>query len=97
MIKIIEGNILDCKEDVIGHQVNCLGVMSGGLAKQIKEKYLDVFICYSFNCGTDSSDDLLGHCDFIPTYDDKYIANLYGQNKTSRFRRMTDYKALEKS
>lgn len=27
MIKIVKGNILDCKEDIIVHQVNVQGVM----------------------------------------------------------------------
>lgn len=27
MVKIINGNILDCTEDIIIHQVNCQGIM----------------------------------------------------------------------
>lgn len=41
-IKIIEGNILDCDKDIIVQQVNCQGVMGGGLAKQILMRYPEV-------------------------------------------------------
>lgn len=41
-IEIIEGNILDYKEDIIVQQVNCRGVMGSGLAKQIMNKYPSV-------------------------------------------------------
>ena len=35
---------LDRKEvDVIGHVVNCQGVMGGGIAKSIKERYPSVY------------------------------------------------------
>ena len=43
MIKIIEGNILNAEEDIICHQVNCRGKMGSGLAKQIRDKYPDVY------------------------------------------------------
>ena len=41
-IPIIEGNILDYDKDIIVQQVNCQGVMGGGLAKQILMKYPEV-------------------------------------------------------
>ncbi len=33
MIKIVKGNILDCKEDIIIHQVNVQGIMGGRFSK----------------------------------------------------------------
>ena len=47
MINIVKGNILNATEDIICQQVNCKGVMGAGLAKQIKEKYPEVFESYS--------------------------------------------------
>ena len=34
-----EGDITDCDSDAIVNTVNCVGVMGGGVAKAIKEKY----------------------------------------------------------
>ncbi len=34
-----EGDITDCASDAIVNTVNCVGVMGGGVAKAIKEKY----------------------------------------------------------
>lgn len=39
MLKVILGNILDIKEGVIIHQVNCKRVMGGGVALSIRNKY----------------------------------------------------------
>ena len=46
MIKIVEGNILDATEDVMVHQVNCIGIMGGGLALEIRKKYPEVYYSY---------------------------------------------------
>ncbi len=35
MVKIVKGNILNATEDIICQQVNCMGIMGAGLAKQI--------------------------------------------------------------
>jgi O-acetyl-ADP-ribose deacetylase (regulator of RNase III) len=96
MIKIVEGNLLDAKENVLAHQTNCMGIMGSGLAKQIKTKYPDVFDTYynyvyyygKFNC--------LGDCQMIPVgKEDKYIANLFGQYNFGTSKQQTDYEALE--
>lgn len=39
MVKIKQGNILNCNEDIIVHQVNVQGVMGGGVARQLKLQY----------------------------------------------------------
>lgn len=46
-MKIIYGDILDITEGIICQQVNCMGVMGSGLAKQIKYKYPRVYYEYS--------------------------------------------------
>lgn len=94
MIKIVEGNLLLAKEDVIGHQVNCKCKMNSGVAKQIRQKYPDVYFAYldyindvklSYEGQMYSSDILLGDCQFVYLYrdihdKDKYVANLFGQD-----------------
>jgi O-acetyl-ADP-ribose deacetylase (regulator of RNase III) len=46
-VQIIKGNLLDAFDkgevNVIGHIVNCQGVMGSGIAKSIKERYPQVF------------------------------------------------------
>jgi len=39
MLIIKKGNILEAEENLICHQVNCLGSFGGGLALQIANKY----------------------------------------------------------
>ena len=50
MIKFVKGDLLDATEDVIMHQVNCQGVMNSGVAKQIREKWPEVFEQYQSFC-----------------------------------------------
>lgn len=98
MIKVVEGNILDAKEDIIGHQVNCHSVMGAGLAKQIKLKYPNVYKEYMWYCDSFKNDkqQLLGQCYIVETdNDDKYIANIFGQYGFGRHERQTNYVALE--
>lgn len=49
-IKFVNGNILTFPErdedTIICHQVNCKGVMGAGLAKQIRDKWPDVYDRY---------------------------------------------------
>lgn len=96
MIKIVEGDILQATEDFIGHQVNCQGVMGAGLAKQIREKYSNVYKEYQLYCDSFKQDrqQLLGQC-LIVEADDKYIANIFGQLGYGRTEQQTDYVSLE--
>jgi len=41
--------IVDAQTNVIAHQVNCQGIMGSGIAKQIKEKWFDVFKQYNYH------------------------------------------------
>ena len=47
MIKFFNGDLLKSGCDIICHQVNELGVMGAGIAKQIKEKYPKAFADYT--------------------------------------------------
>lgn len=97
MIKIVEGNLLDASEDIIGHQVNCQGAMGSGVAKLLRDKYSNLFPSYKQFCNNYDPHDLLGKCHIVKT-GDKYTANLFGQlNYGRRKLRYTDYEALKES
>lgn len=84
-MKIIykNGNLLDAQTDVIAHQVNCQGVMGSGVAKQIREKWTNVYTAYKaeYDLFTDLNKPLLGNCQLVQVNDHQYVANLFGQNK----------------
>ncbi|ASA22661.1 macro domain-containing protein [Paenibacillus donghaensis] len=95
MIKIIEGNLLDATEDIIGHQVNCKGMMGSGLALQIKNRYPHVFAGYGLRCLEGKyATGLLGECQII-SCDMKSVANLFGQHGFGRDKQHTNLLALE--
>lgn len=98
MITIVQGNILNAIEDIICHQVNCRGIMGGGLAKQIKNKYPEIYKEYKELCDSKPfQEDLLSSLQVCKTKDGKYIANLFGQINYGIHERQTDYMALKLS
>lgn len=84
MIKIIDGDLLTSGAYIICHQVNCQGKMNSGVAKQIREKWPEVFTIYRqfVNDTTQlhGSEKLLGECQIVQTLDCNYVVNLFGQN-----------------
>ena len=84
-MKIIKGNLLNCKEDIILHQVNLQGFMGGGLAYQIACNYPDVEKEYE-----QFKNKKLGEVCFAKTKG-YVVGNCFSQ--TWDFN--TDYKALE--
>ena len=50
MIKHVKADIFTTDCDIIVHQVNCYGVMGSGIAKQVKERYPDVYDIYKSLC-----------------------------------------------
>jgi len=99
-IKIIEGNLLDANEDVLIHQVNCMGVMGAGLAYQIGEKW--PFVKESYKTIVESYKDinsrksLLGQAQWC-SIGCQWVVNLFGQYEFGRQRDKvyTDYGALK--
>ncbi|TCJ01149.1 macro domain-containing protein [Cytobacillus praedii] len=97
MIKIVEGDILQATESIIGHQVNCQGVMGAGLAKQIRVMYPIVFNGYKNYCNNRHPYDLLGEVQLIQVSNEKYIANIFAQLNYGRKKLIyTDYESLSK-
>ena len=100
MIKIVQGDLLNAKEDIIAHQVNCKGVMGSGLAKQIKNKYKGVYQKYKRECEKELRRSgktlfLLGHTLNVEVGEGKYVSNLFGQDGYGRDKRYTDYPSLK--
>ena len=96
-VTIVNGDLLKASEDIIGHQVNCKGVMGSGVAKLIKEKYPEAFAFYKDKCNaTVDKQELLGVCQLVESAKGKTVANLFGQLKYGRGKEQyTDYAALE--
>ena len=46
MVNYVKGNLLESDCDYICHQVNCQGVMGSGIARQIREKWPEVYWSY---------------------------------------------------
>jgi O-acetyl-ADP-ribose deacetylase (regulator of RNase III) len=95
MIETINGNLLDAANEklieVIGHQTNNLGVMGGGVAAAIRNRWPDVYEKYHAACKKGIS---LGQCLIIVSSDNRVIANLMAQETIDRGVCNTDYKAL---
>ncbi len=96
-MKHIKGNIFDSGADAILHQVNCQGVMGAGLAKQIKEKFPEVYAQYKAACNEDKrwrrqwgwpKSNLLGNIlvsskdwGAVDSVDKQVIVNLFSQDR----------------
>lgn len=97
------GDLLNSTADVIAHQVNCLGKMGAGVAKDIRDKWPDVYISYQDYCKrAENPQDLLGKVLLLPIGQgdvfSRVVANLFGQLSTRNntyVGRVTDYTALE--
>ena len=97
MIKHIKCDIFESGADVILHQVNCQGVMGGGVARQVKEKYPYVFRGYKLQCDMFNDKSLLlGYIDIYNIEDKRWIINLYAQEAFGYDGKCyTDYDALQ--
>lgn len=92
-----QGNVLDAHTDVIAHQVNCQGVMGSGVAKQIRDKWPNVYkeYCSYYLNKNDNIPDLLGKCQLVEVSDTQYVANLFGQQYYGKSgKRYTSYDAI---
>lgn len=102
-MKIIYGNIFDGDTAVIAHQVNCQGVMGSGVAKQVRERFPEVYEDYKSLCETVPARELLGLAQGVATKDrlsgnHKTIINLFAQEEFGYDGKCyTDYIALSGS
>ena len=92
MIYYKKGNLLECTETTIIHQVNCQGKMNAGVAKIIREAYPKVYTDY---LELEASSTLLGCVQYVEV-GNKIVVNLFGQdNYRPRTVRHTSYDALD--
>jgi O-acetyl-ADP-ribose deacetylase (regulator of RNase III) len=98
MIKILEkSNLLNIKQGIICHQTNCIGVMGGGIALQIRNKWPNVYKQYVNECESFKNNPkyLLGHVQDIVINDKLVISNCFGQIFPG-YGLMTNYAAWDK-
>ena len=97
-LKQYKGDLLTSKADVICHQTNCLGIMGGGVALQIRRKWPQVYEEYVKYCEQfqDNPEKLLGDVQMCSIGNGQYVANIFGQCYCGTDKRYTDYEALKK-
>ena len=96
---ITHGDVLNTDIKIIAHQVNCKGVMGGGLAKQIKDTYPQIYNYYKDfiqdykECNDESP---LGT---VATYrvSGHVIWNVFGQEDYGTDKCYTDYDAVKRA
>ncbi|WCK57549.1 macro domain-containing protein (plasmid) [Aneurinibacillus sp. Ricciae_BoGa-3] len=98
-VKEVVGDLLKSKENILGHQTNCLAVMGAGIAYHIRQLYPEVFEAYVRLCNKHNKRrSLLGMCQIVQTHKEgRYVANLFGQHGFSRNEMQTEYDALKES
>ena len=94
---ITHGDVLNTDVHIIAHQVNCRGVMGGGLAKTIKDHYPEVFNTYKEFIdeywAINHESPLGTGCAW--TADGHEIWNIFGQDDYGRDKCYTDYQAVK--
>lgn len=95
----VKGNLLESPVQIIAHQVNCLGIMGGGIALQIKKKWPKVFEEYKEFIEDweycNGGELPLGHCYTVNISKGRTVANIFGQNGIGGA--ATDYDAVRKA
>lgn len=97
MIDTVKGNLLDAPENVIAHGVNCMGAFGAGVAKAIRNKWIEAYHAYILKYNDEGWK--LGDIQIVPLkgHNNKFIANLatqqgYGYHTNQRV--YVDYDAL---
>lgn len=100
-INFVEGNVLDSNANIIVQSVNHRGVMGSGLAKQIRQKYPEIFDGYFSICKTHDFKSTMrnGIVHWFYGENEKdgkvqYIASVFGQENYGTDRRYTNYFSL---
>lgn len=100
MIKVIDGDLLTSKTDVIAHQVNCQGAFNSGVAKAIREFDVGVYKDYCTCCKESTPEQLLGKVRLYSSYCNekpRIYANLFAQKSYGYDgKQYTDTNALRK-
>lgn len=96
MVKTIECDLFDAPASVIAHQVNCLGMMGAGVARQIALRFPDVYMEYVNLCHQHrySRKSLLGSNLNVFVTPDLMVVNMFAQENVGTSAVQTDYGAL---
>ena len=104
MIEVRQGNVLDIPQGVIVHGCNCQGVMGGGIALQIKQRFPTAYLEYRRVFESESNANgfcglKLGKISYavVEQFADnnlKMIVNANTQHLFGRGRRQTSYDAV---
>lgn len=76
-IKLIEGDLLTSKADIIAHQCNAKGIMGSGVAKQIKDKWPEVYQKYRKDILNEIIN--LGDTQLVTIENNRFIANMIAE------------------
>lgn len=99
MFQVVHSDLLAALDagqiQVVGHQVNCQGVMGAGLARQIRERYPQALSDY--RAAHTSGRLILGAAVMSRVADQRWIAHLTGQDRYGRDQQHTDYDALRRA
>lgn len=92
---ILKGDLLETPFEIIAHQVNCMGKMNSGVAKQIRERFPRVYDAYITCLKQLGADYLFGKSQII-WQDGHSIFNIFGQyNYGYNGKQYTSYEALD--
>lgn len=95
-MKHIKGDLLDLLDagtiNIIAHQVSTVGVMGKGIAKQIADRYPEVYKEYKALCS--STGNLFGSVQILANEDGKTILNVFSQFSYGTDKRQTNYAAI---
>lgn len=98
LIKTVNGDLLEAKENLIVHQVNCQGKMGSGIADQVKKKWYNVYQEYKAVCDANLDTALMGYAQVVGIGNKQAVVNLYGQKFYGyEGKRYTDYEAIYKA
>lgn len=78
MIRYVTGNLLDSNMQAIAHGCNCQGVMGAGIAKQIRDRWPNVYEIYRLK--HDKMGLELGSILPVRTLDDRLVINCMTQS-----------------
>jgi len=95
-MRVVNGDLLESKENIIVQQVNHKGKMGAGLAKQIRTLYPNIYPNYVTICETIPFEQIRasGYVYYYVVSPTQRIASVFGQDGYGRGKRYTDYRAL---
>lgn len=92
MIEVVRGDVLNVPIGIIVHGCNCRGVMGGGIALSIKQRYPYAYEIYK-QAEIDNGLEL-GFMSYAEVEPNKFIVNAYTQDDFGTDKRQVNYEAL---